>query len=213
MLALLDPTHLVKSAGYVAIFVLSVLQSCCVPTSSELTLGYAGVLAGQGQLSLPGAIAAGAAGETVGAVIAWFVGRYGGRAFVDRFGRYVLVTGRDLDRAEAFFTRRGTWAVLVSRLLPVIRNFVALFGGIAEVPLLPFVVYTAIGNIIWDGGMALIGYELAGTYTHVMKGFTDAGYLLGAAVVVLLAVAVWHRYRSFKAHEAEAAAAQEPVRD
>ncbi|HET9692510.1 MAG TPA: DedA family protein [Acidimicrobiales bacterium] len=202
MIALLDPTNLVKSAGYAAIFILSVLQSCCVPTSSELTMGYAGVLAGEGQLSLPGAILAGAAGETVGAYIAWAIGRFGGRPFVDRFGRYVLLSARDLDRAEAFFTRRGTWGVLVSRLLPVIRNFVAVPAGVAEVPLVRFGVLTAIGSLIWDGAMAVIGYEVSGSWRQVMKGFSDAGYLLGAIVVMLLAVAVWHRYRSFKAHEA-----------
>ena len=204
MIALLDPTSLVKSAGYAAIFVLSVLQSCCVPTSSELTMGYAGVLAGQGTLSLPGAIAAGAAGETVGAVIAWIVGRFGGRPFVERFGRYVLVSHRDLDRAEAFFARRGAWGVLVSRLLPVIRNFAAVPAGVAEVPIVRFVVLTAIGSTIWDGGMAVIGYEVAGSWKKVMKGFSDAGYVLAVLVVIALAVAVWHRYRSYRAHGAAA---------
>ncbi len=101
LVALLNFDGFVSSSGYVAIFLLSVLQSCCVPTSSELTLGFAGVLAFEGKLSLPGVIAAGAAGEVVGALIAWVIGRTWGRAFVDRFGRYLLLTHRDLDRAEA----------------------------------------------------------------------------------------------------------------
>src|ERR1700689_2489965 len=105
LLAVLDPTSFVQSSGYAAIFLLSVLQSCCIPTSSELTLGFAGVLAAEGKLSLPGAIAAGALGEVVGAYIAWFIGRSGGRAVVDRFGRYILLSHRDLDRAEAWYRR------------------------------------------------------------------------------------------------------------
>ena len=79
LIALLNPTNFVESSGYIAIFLLSVLQSCCVPTSSELTLGFGGVLAAQGKLSLPGVIAAGVSGEVVGAYIAWILGRTGGQ--------------------------------------------------------------------------------------------------------------------------------------
>src|SRR5579864_2195231 len=107
MLALLNFTSFVASSGYAAVFVLSVLQSCCVPTSSELTLGFAGYLAAQGNLSLAGVIAAGAGGELVGAYIAWTIGRFGGRAFVDRYGKYVLLSHHDLDRAEAWYHRHG----------------------------------------------------------------------------------------------------------
>jgi membrane protein YqaA with SNARE-associated domain len=127
-------TSLVASSGYAAIFLLSFLQSCCVPTSSELTLGFAGVLAAEGKLSLAAVIAVGAAGELVGAYVAWFAGKKLGRGFVDRFGRYVLLSHADLDRAEAWYERHPQWGVFGSRLLPVIRNFVAVPAGIAEVP-------------------------------------------------------------------------------
>lgn len=205
MLALLNPTHFVSTSGYAAIFILSVLQSCCVPTSSELTLGFAGVLAERHQLSLPGAIFVGAAGELVGAYIAWFIGRTGGREIVDRYGKYVLLTHADLDRAEAWYRRRGNWGVFGGRLLPIVRNFVALPAGVAEVPLLRFGVLTFIGSLIWDGAMALIGYGLGSSYNHVMKGFSDAGYVLGAIAVIAIAFFVWHRYRSYKAATASGA--------
>jgi membrane protein DedA with SNARE-associated domain len=199
VLALLNPESFVKSSGYLAIFVLSVLQSCCVPTSSELTLGYAGVLAGQGTLSLPGVILAGTAGEVVGAYIAWIIGRTGGRAFVDRYGRYILVTHHDLDRAEAWYDRHDRWGVFGSRLLPVIRNFVALPAGAAEVPLVRFGILTAAGSLIWDGAWALIGYGASGTWTSIEHGFNYAGYLLGFLVVVAIVALIAHRYRSYQA--------------
>lgn len=204
MLALLNPTTFVASSGYVAIFVLSVLQSCCVPTSSELTLGFAGVLAFEGKLSLPGAIAAGVAGEVVGAFIAWFIGRAGGRAFVNRYGRYILLSHRDLDRAEAWYYRHDRWGVFGSRLLPVIRNFVALPAGVAEVPLLRFGLLTAAGSFIWDSAMAVIGYEVGHSWRSVLHGFSDAGYLLGAVAGVAIAVFLVHRYRSYKVATAAA---------
>jgi membrane protein DedA with SNARE-associated domain len=199
LLALLDPTSFVASSGYLAIFVLSVLQSCCVPTSSELTLGFGGVLAAEGKLSLPGVIAAGVLGEIVGAYIAWVIGRSGGRAFVDRFGKYLLLSHRDLDRAEAWYRRHGNWGVLVSRLLPVIRNFVALPAGVAEVPLVRFGLLTAAGSLVWDSAMAVIGYEVGRRWKSVMHGVTDAGYLLGVLAVLAVAAFLVHRYRSYKA--------------
>jgi membrane protein DedA with SNARE-associated domain len=211
--SLLSPTGLVTSSGYVAVFGLSVLQSCCVPTSSELTLGFAGVLAAEGKLSLPGVIAAGVAGEIVGALIAWVIGRTGGRAFVDRFGRYILLSHHDLDRAEAWYARHPRWGVFGSRLLPVIRNFVALPAGMAEVPLLRFTVLTALGSLIWDSAMAGIGYGVGARWRSVMHGFTDAGYLLGALAVIAIALLITHRYRSYKKATAEDRLTTSPERD
>lgn len=202
VLALLNPTSLVASSGYAAVFVLSVLQSCCVPTSSELTLGFAGVLAAEGKLSLPGAIGAGVAGELVGAYIAWAIGRTAGRTVVDRWGKVLLLTHHDLDRAEAWYDRHPRWGVFGSRLLPVVRNFVALPAGIAEVPAPRFGVLTVLGSLVWDTAMALIGYGVGNRWQSIMKGFNDAGYVLGAGVVLAVAVFIWHRYRSYRAHTA-----------
>ncbi len=199
MLGLLNFTSFVSSAGYAAVFLLSVLQSCCVPTSSELTLGFAGVLAAEGKLSLAGVIAAGVAGEVVGAYIAWVIGHTAGRPFVDRYGKYLLLTHHDLDRAEAWYQRHGPWGVLVSRLIPVIRNFVAVPAGVADVPLVRFGVMTAVGSLIWISAMASIGYAIGSQWRSIMHGFTDAGYVVGALAVLAIAFVIWHRYRSYKA--------------
>lgn len=205
-LALLNFTNFVATSGYVAVFVLSVAQSCCVPTSSELTLGFAGVLAAEGKLSLPGAIVAGVAGEVVGAFIAWFIGRVGGRAAVERYGKYVLLSNHDLDRAEAWYDRHGSWGVFASRLVPVIRNFVALPAGVAEVPLPRFGLLTFAGSAVWDSAMALIGYEVGSSYKKIMHGVNDAGYVLGVLAVLAIAFVIYHRYRSYKAGTALAGA-------
>lgn len=209
MLALLDFNSFVSSSGYAAVFVLSVLQSCCVPTSSELTLGFAGVLAAEGKLSLPGVIIAGVGGELVGAFIAWAVGRWGGRRFVERWGRYILMSPADLDRAEEWYGRHERFGVLVSRLLPVIRNFVAVPAGIAEVPIVRFGILTLIGSAIWDSAMALIGYGVGHSYTKVMKGFSDAGYVIAVVVVAAIAFVIWHRWKSFRAATSAAGSGSE----
>jgi membrane protein DedA with SNARE-associated domain len=198
-LALLNFTSFVATSGYAAIFVLSVAQSCCIPTSSELTLGFAGVLASEAKLNLAGVIVAGVAGELVGAFIAWLIGRTGGRAFVERWGKYVLVSTHDLDRAEAWYDRHGTWGVFVSRCVPVIRNFVALPAGVAEVPIVRFGLLTLAGSAVWDSAMALIGYEVGSRYNKIMHGVSDAGYVLGVLAVLAIAFVIYHRYRSFRA--------------
>lgn len=198
MLAILNFTSFVSSAGYAAIFVLSILQSACVPTSSELTLGFAGVLAAEGKLNLAAVILVGVAGEVIGAYVAWLVGRYWGRAFVDRYGRYVLLSHRDLDRAERWYARHERWGVFGSRLLPVIRNFVALPAGVAEVPLVRFGILTAAGSLLWDGAMALIGYEVGASYQKIMHGVSYAGYLIGVLAVAAIAFVLWHRWQSYR---------------
>ena len=202
MEALLSPTGLVSSFGYLAIFVLSVAQSCCVPTSSELTLGFAGALAATGRLNLVGAILAGAVGEVVGAYLAWVIGRTAGRAIVDRYGKYVLLTHHDLDRAEAWYSRHERWGVFGGRLLPVVRNFVALPAGVAEVPLVRFGLLTAAGSLVWDGAMAGIGYGVGSRWHTIVHAFSDAGYVIGALAVVAIVAAIVHRWRAYGAQMA-----------
>ncbi|HLI45261.1 MAG TPA: DedA family protein [Acidimicrobiales bacterium] len=203
--ALINPVSLVSSFGYVAIFLLSVAQSCCVPTSSELTLGFAGALAATGHLNLAGAILTGAAGEVVGAYVAWMIGRTAGRAVVQRYGKYVLLSERDLDRAEAWYRRHPRSGVFTGRLVPLIRNFVALPAGVAEVPLVRFGLLTAAGSLIWDGAMAGIGYGLGSRWHAIAHGFSDAGYVLAALAVVAVAVLLVHRWRSYGAESARRA--------
>jgi membrane protein DedA with SNARE-associated domain len=197
MHALTDPTHLVSTFGYLAIFILSVAQSCCIPTSSELTLGFAGALSATGHLNIVAAILVGATGEVLGAYLAWVIGRTAGRAFVDRFGKFVLLTHHDLDRAEAWYARHPRWGVFGGRLVPVIRNFVALPAGVAEVPLVSFGLFTAAGSLIWDAAMAGIGYAVGSRWHAIMHDFSDAGYVIGALAVVAIVFVIVHRWRSY----------------
>ena len=198
MIGLLNFTAFVASSGYVAIFLLCVAQSCCVPTSSELTMGFAGVLAANGKLDLAAVIAIGTLGEVVGAYIAWVIGRTGGRRFVDRLGKYLLLSHADLDRAEAWYDRHERWGVFGSRLVPLVRNFVALPAGVAEVPLVRFGLLTAAGSLIWDGAMAGIGYGLGSEWKAIVHGFSDAGYVIGAVAVLAIAFVIFHRFRSYR---------------
>ncbi len=184
-------SHLIDSVvlrdGIVAIVVLMTLESALVPVPSELVMTLAGFFAAQGHLNLVGAIVAGVVGNVLGSVALWVIGRTGGRALVERYGRYVLVKPRDLDRAERWFARHGEAAVIISRLLPVVRSIISLPAGVAEMPLGRFSLYTLIGSTPFVAALAVGGYYLGANYATIVRIVQDLGYV--CAVGIVLAVA------------------------
>ena len=142
--------------GYAAIFLFAFLEACCVPIPSEVTFGFAGVLAGQGHLNIVAVIVVGTVAELAGSLVAYSVGRIGGRPFVRRTGRYLLITHADIDRAERFFTGRGIWAVPIGRCLPVVRSFVSVVAGFVEVPPVLFAFLSLDGETTWLAGAQLV---------------------------------------------------------
>jgi membrane protein DedA with SNARE-associated domain len=192
--------HFIHHWGYVALLVLTVAEASCIPIPSEVTVGYAGYLASTGRLNLAAVIILATVGETVGAYISYLIGRIGGRAFVDRFGRYVLLSHADLDRAERWFDQRGEWSVAVGRVVPLVRTFIALPAGVAEMAPLRFGLLTAGGSLVWIGALAGAGYALGDRWNKLTHGFSVAGYLIGALVVLAIAFFLFHRWRQLRAH-------------
>jgi membrane protein DedA with SNARE-associated domain len=185
--------HLLSSWGYLALVLLTFAEAACVPIPSEVTLGYAGYLASTGRLEIALVIVLATLGEFAGSFVGWSIGRFGGRPLVDKLGRYVLLTNSDLDRAERWFRKRGEPAVFFGRILPVVRTFVSIPAGMAEMSLVRFGVATLAGSAIWCTAIALTGYELGGQWTRITKGFSAAGYVLAAVVVVAFAGFLLHR--------------------
>jgi membrane protein DedA with SNARE-associated domain len=199
--------HLVAGSwGYAALFLATFLSSMGIPVGSELAIGYAGALAsGQltttadGHLSLGLVILVAVAGEVVGSAAGYAIGYFGGRPLVDRWGKYLLLTHKDLDRAEAWFDGRGEWVVLFGRLIPLVRSFISLAAGLAEMARTKFFVLTVIGCAIWCTTLALIGYNLGATWHHVLKDFSYAGYILLALAVAAIAFLIYHRVSTMRA--------------
>jgi len=186
--------HFLSSWGYLALLVLTFAEAACIPIPSEVTLGYAGYLASTGQLAIGPVIVVAVIGELAGSFVGWTIGRFGGRPFVDKFGRYVLVSHSDLDRAESWFRKHGEPAVFFGRILPVIRTFISIPAGIAEMNLVRFGIASLAGSAIWCTAIALAGYELGGEWSKITKGFRAAGYVLVAVGVLVFAVFVLHRF-------------------
>lgn len=189
--------------GLAAVFLFGFLEACCVPIPSEVTFGFAGVLAGEGRLSVVAVIIVGTLAELIGSMVSYSIGRVGGRPLVHRFGRYLLITQSDIDRAERFFAGRGAWAVPVGRCLPVVRTFVSIVAGFIEMPALLFGVLSLIGTAVWVTAISLIGYSLSSTWQSIAHGIALAGYAIAAVAVIAIAAFVMYRLREFRKESAE----------
>jgi len=186
--------HFIAQYGYLAVFLLMLAESACIPVPSEVIMLFGGALAAGAVAgahpSLAGIIVVGVLGNVVGSYVAWAVGRYAGQAAVRRWGRRVGVREREIDRATAWFERRGAAAVLIGRLVPVIRTFISLPAGFAAMPPLRFGVYTTLGCIPWTAALAIAGYALGANWESVANGFHGPTYAIAGIVVAALVVAV-----------------------
>lgn len=193
--------HFIASYGYLAIFLLMVAESACIPIPSELTMPFGGAVAAGAvagvHLSLPLVIVVGVAGNVIGSYVAWAVGRYGGEAATRRWSSF-LGGQSGLARAQRWFDRYGGRAVLIGRLLPAVRTFISLPAGYAHMRPVRFGVYTVAGCVPWITGLAYAGYAAGANWQHVQQPVTIAGYILGgliAAGVIAGIIAVIARRR------------------
>jgi membrane protein DedA with SNARE-associated domain len=205
--------HFLETWGYVAIFVLSFISSMGLPVGAEVAIVYGGVLASgqvaneQHHLNIILVIVVATVAEVLGSLAGYLIGYFGGRPLVDRVGKYVLLTHKDLDRAEAWFDRRGEPFVLFGRFIPLLRSFVSFAAGLGEMAIAKFLAFTVIGCAIWCSVLTIVGYNLAGSYNSVLHAFSYAGYVAALLFVIAIAVLFWHRLRALRAERAEQAAA------
>jgi membrane protein DedA with SNARE-associated domain len=184
--------------GYLAVSLLAFLQASVVPLPSEITFGFAGVLAHQGHLSLFGVIILGTVAETAGSFVAYSIGRFGGRPLVERVGRYMLITPKDLDRAELWLDGKGEFAVALGRAMPLVRLFTSVIAGIAEMKAIRFGICSFIGTALYVAVLSLLGYAAASQWNRVLHDFALAGWVIAAVVIALGAFGLVHRIRSLR---------------
>jgi membrane protein DedA with SNARE-associated domain len=195
-------TGVISALGYGGVVLLMGIESACIPLPSEIIMPFAGYLVYAGQFSLHGAALAGAVGCIVGSIPAYWLGQYGGRPVIERWGRYVLLSRKELDLAERLFERHGQWVVLVGRLLPVVRTFIAFPAGVARMNMTKFVVYTFVGSYPWCYGLAWVGLKLGEQWNkdpRLKAAFHRFDLVIGLAIVAGVAWFVWHKLREAKA--------------
>jgi membrane protein DedA with SNARE-associated domain len=197
----------IQHYGYFGLFVLSLLSSACIPIPSEVAFGFAGALCtnaitGHAHFSLWAVIVVGTIGSVLGAMIAYEVARRAGRTIVDRWGKWLLLTHHDLDSSQRWFEKYGVVSVFVGRLLPVVRAFISVPAGIAEMKRGRFAVLTALGSAVWVAVIASLGYAAGRNWNHVSKDFHAAEIPIIILIVLVLVAGFWHRIRTVRRHNA-----------
>jgi membrane protein DedA with SNARE-associated domain len=187
-------TSTIRTMGYAGVAVLTLLENVFPPIPSELVIPLAGFVAAEGDLRVWGVIVAGSVGSLAGATVWYEIGRRVGehrlRRWVERSGKWLTLSPKDVDRAQQWFRRRGGLAVFVGRLVPGVRTFVSLPAGFAGMPFRPFLLYSAAGTVIWTAALAYAGVVLRANFT-VVSDYID---LLTDGLLVMLVIMLVRRY-------------------
>jgi membrane protein DedA with SNARE-associated domain len=191
----------ISGGGYLGIVVLMAIESACIPLPSEIIMPFSGYLVSTGRFDLYLVATAGAIGCNVGSIAGYELGRHGGRPLIERWGKYVLMSTHELDRAERFFARWGDMTVLICRLLPAIRSFIAFPAGVARMPLLRFHIYTFVGSWPWCFALAWVGMKLGDQWrTDPRLGaiLHKLDFVVVGAVVAGAIWFVWHKRKGIR---------------
>ena len=172
--------------GYFAVALLMAMENACIPIPSELILGFAGYLIFADQMTFTGAMTAGMIGGMAGSIFAYLVGSYGGRKFVDKYGKYFLIKKSHVDLAQRWFDKYGIRAVFFSRMLPVVRTFISLPAGFARVNFKAFLFYTFAGSLPWTALILWLGMLFGENW----KKLLELGHEASIIVVILILIAV-----------------------
>lgn len=180
------------------------IESACVPLPSEIIMPFGGYLVYQYpdrfNIWIMGII--GALGCVLGSVAAYWAGAYGGRPFVIKYGKFILVRERDLDKADRFFAKYGNAAIFISRILPVVRTFISFPAGISKMPFWRFCIYTFLGSFPWCIGLAYAGMMLGKEWDTRLKGyFHGADAIIVAVLAVLVGIYIWHHLQGEKEYQ------------
>ncbi len=192
-------THLISVYGYLAVFVLMTLESALIPIPSEVTMSFAGFLASRGMFSLWGVAVVGAVGNVLGSLIGYYIGyaleEHVLLGWIRRYGRFLLVSEKDYERAALWFSTFGAPTVFFSRLLPGIRTFISLPAGVFRMKLWTFSLYTFVGSLLWSGLLTWVGYYLGSQWSRIEPVFSRLQYGIAALVVVAV---TYYAYRKMR---------------
>ena len=189
----------ISSLGYGGVVLMMAIESACIPFPSEVIMPFSGYLVYTGRFSLQPVAIAGAFGCLIGSYVAYYVGASGGRWFLLKYGRFVLIAPHEIEMADRFFARWGSAAVFISRLLPVVRTFIAFPAGIARMRLLPFTIYTLAGSYLWCLVLAYAGMKLGQHWENLAPWFHRFDGVIALLIVAGVAVIIYNRVRGIMA--------------
>jgi len=187
---------IISSGGYPGVIFLMAIESACIPLPSEIIMPFSGYLVFREEFGLFWVGLAGAFGCVVGSVPAYYLGLYGGRPLIEKYGKYVLVSHHDLDLADRWFARYGDWAIFFSRLLPVVRTFISFPAGVAKMNVPRFIIYTLVGSFPWCLGLAYIGMKLGENWDTLGVYFHKFDIVIGIGIVASAIYYIWRHLKN-----------------
>lgn len=188
-------TQTISAFGYFGVTILMAIESAAIPLPSEIIMPFAGSLIALGRFSLLGIALAGAVGSTIGSWITYWLGRYGGRPLILKYGKYVLISHHDLDLADRFFARYGNWSTLIGRVLPVVRTYISLPAGITRVNFGFFTLTSFAGSFVWSLFLGWLGQKLGEHWKILEFYFRRFDILIVAVVVAFIVFWVWRHLK------------------
>lgn len=208
-------SHWYASTGYLGIILAMAIESCCIPLPSEIVMPLAGLFVATGtatatgRLSLIGVALAGAVGCLLGSALAYGIGASGGRPLLLKYGKYILISQADSDRADRWFAKYGSSVAFFSRLLPVIRTYISLPAGISRMNFSKFMLYTFLGSLPWSFALAYLGYTFGPALQQKMASLSNIFHGLDIVIILVIVVAAGlYIYRHVK-HDQQARTSSE----
>lgn len=186
----------ISTLGYGGIVLLMAIESACIPLPSEIIMPFAGFLVFKGEMTLWGVAMAGAIGCVLGSIPAYYLGMYGGRPLVERYGKWVLISHHDIRLADHWFEKHGDIIIFIGRLLPAVRTFIAFPAGIARMHMGKFIAYTFVGSLIWCWLLAYAGMKTGEHWESLKVYFHQFHVVLVVAGVIFL---IWYVRRHLRA--------------
>lgn len=183
---------IIGASGYPGVFILMLMESMVFPVPSEAVMPFAGFLIVDGQFTFTGVIIASTLGSISGSLLSYAIGFYGGRPFIERFGKYLLLNTHHLAISEKYFSKRGDITILVSRFIPIVRHLISIPAGFGKMNVLKFSIYTIIGAGCWNTFLTYVGFQLKNNWSEVMK----YSHMIDLVVVGVLGIAfVYYVYK------------------
>lgn len=185
-------TTVIDKSGYLGVGFLMAIDSANIPMPSEIIMPFSGYLVTTGRFVFWLAVTAGTLGSTIGSLFSYWLGAKGGRPFVKKYGQWVMVSKKDLERADRLFARFGNLIALISRVVPVVRTFISLPAGITRMPIWTFTIYTLIGSFVWTWFLVYVGVKVGENYEIIREKFHGIEYVVLGLLVLGFVVWVVH---------------------
>ena len=188
-------TKIIEAGGYIGVFILMTLESMVAPVPSEAVMPFAGFLVTNNTFTMFGVIFASSLGSIVGSLISYYLGFWGGKPVVLKFGKYLLLDKHHLEITEKFFNKYGEKTIFICRFIPVVRHLISIPAGVGKMNITKFSIYTIIGATIWNTMLAYLGVFLGNKWSLVHHYSRYLDYIVVAVIIIAFVYWIWKRFK------------------